>query len=437
VGDRARLRFVIPSANANGPGRLELDHLEIYAISVEPGFTPPNRLLFSKENVVGRIDVRPAPIEGEPPLEGDKRPGPGETVVFDEELTPAKLKPIPTPVVATPAAPTAAPGQNPAASAADPAAATPPGTTGTTAPVTTAPATPAAAIPPVAALPTVAPGQTPTPAHTEPAQPAAAQTPTPATPTPTQPPAAEQPPATPAAPGAAAAVPPKPVGPPSRIYAVRGVTRGGRPGPPTRIHLPIVTGPPAPVSVTARNTETGIVLEWKPNDASPLAAFNVFRADDEMQPVNTALLREPHFEQGAVTLGREECYRVRSVALVFGAAPVPVPVEGELSEPVCVTPTDVFPPAAPKRLDAVATTGQISLIWDASPDKDVAGYLVLRGEAPDGPLTPLTPAPIKETSYRDATVKPGVRYIYAIVAVDTATPPNTSAQSPRAEETAR
>ena len=52
-------------------------------------------------------------------------------------------------------------------------------------------------------------------------------------------------------------------------------------------------------------------------------------------------------------------------------------------------------------------------------------------------LTAITPTPIKETSYRDITVKPGTRYIYAIVAVDTATPPNTSPQSARVEETAR
>jgi hypothetical protein len=32
---------------------------------------------------------------------------------------------------------------------------------------------------------------------------------------------------------------------------------------------------------------------------------------------------------------------------------------------------------------------------------------------------------------------PGVRYLYAVVAVDTATPPNMSATSERVEETAR
>ena len=115
----------------------------------------------------------------------------------------------------------------------------------------------------------------------------------------------------------------------------------------------------------------------------------------------------------------------------------PAVIEGEASPPQCVTPRDQFAPAAPSGLAAVPTAGQISLIWDANTEKDLAGYLVLRGEGADGPLAAITPAPIKETSYRDITVKPGVRYVYAVVAVDTATPPNTSPQSARVEDTAR
>ena len=85
----------------------------------------------------------------------------------------------------------------------------------------------------------------------------------------------------------------------------------------------------------------------------------------------------------------------------------------------------------------MAGTGTMNLGWDANTEPDLAGYLVLRGDAPDGTLQPLTPAPIPATSYEDKTVKPGVRYVYVIVAVDKATPPNRSAPSARVEETAR
>ena len=91
-----------------------------------------------------------------------------------------------------------------------------------------------------------------------------------------------------------------------------------------------------------------------------------------------------------------------------------------------------FPPAAPTGLRTVSGEGVISLIWNASTEADLAGYLVLRAELPDGPLVPLTPAPIREATFSDATVKPGVRYAYVVVAIDASK--NRSAPSNRAED---
>jgi fibronectin type 3 domain-containing protein len=112
-------------------------------------------------------------------------------------------------------------------------------------------------------------------------------------------------------------------------------------------------------------------------------------------------------------------------------------IESEMSPVLCISPTDTFPPKAPTSLAAVASEGAISLIWDANTEPDLAGYIVLRGEAGGATMRPLITAPIAETTYRDATTKAGVRYVYAIVAVDTASPQNVSAQSNRVEETAR
>ena len=98
---------------------------------------------------------------------------------------------------------------------------------------------------------------------------------------------------------------------------------------------------------------------------------------------------------------------------------------------------DTFPPAAPTELEAVASEGAISLSWEASPEPDVAGYLVLRGEAPVRTLQPLIKAPITETTYRDVGVQRGVRYVYSVVAVDKAAAPTGAPQSNHVEETAR
>ena len=349
VGDQARLRFVLPTTNANGPGPVELDRVEIYAVTAAPGFIPPNRELLTKPYLVGQVEVRPPLEEGEQPKEGDTRPSPGEAVFFDDPLTAEKLKPL-SPKEPAPAPPTPPPAVVPAA------------------------------------------------------------------------------PAAPAAPVSKD---------PMRIYAVRGVARSGRTGPPsTRVQVPIVPLPAPPEDVSAKVTETAVTLGWKPPAEVPSApatlGFNVYRAGEPMTPLNPSPLASPSFEFSGAQFGQQRCFRVRSVIVSKDGA-----VEGDLSEEECVTPVDVFPPAAPATPSAVATAGEISLIWDPNKETDLAGYVVLRADAPDGVLQPITPAPIRETSYRDTTVKPGTRYIYAIVAVDGATPPNASPQSPRVEETAR
>ena len=121
----------------------------------------------------------------------------------------------------------------------------------------------------------------------------------------------------------------------------------------------------------------------------------------------------------------------------FVSGPVPATIESDPSDPICVTPQDTFPPAAPKGLAAVSGTGVVNLIWDANTDADLAGYLVLRGEAPGDTLQPLTAEPIRETRYTDRSVQAGLTYVYAVVAVDRATPPNRSGLSNKVQETAR
>ena len=69
---------------------------------------------------------------------------------------------------------------------------------------------------------------------------------------------------------------------------------------------------------------------------------------------------------------------------------------------------------------------------------DLGGYLVLRREVGSDTLTQLTPTPIADARFRDATVMAGTRYIYTVIAVDSQLPlPNMSAESLPVEETAR
>jgi hypothetical protein len=150
------------------------------------------------------------------------------------------------------------------------------------------------------------------------------------------------------------------------------------------------------------------------------------------KPVTPAPVAVTEFLIKGVAFGVERCFEVRPVDQVFGTT-----VIGPASPRTCVTPKDTFPPAAPRNLAAIAGAGVINLIWDANAEPDLAGYLVLRADAPGDTLQAITPQPVAVTSYRDESVKAGTRYVYVVVAVDRAEPHNVSPQSNRVEETAR
>ncbi|MEO7274688.1 MAG: fibronectin type III domain-containing protein, partial [Vicinamibacterales bacterium] len=147
-------------------------------------------------------------------------------------------------------------------------------------------------------------------------------------------------------------------------------------------------------------------------------------------PVNPAPLAAPKLELADVAMGMEQCFAVRAVRVVQNVA-----IESDASPTTCVTPRDVFPPAAPQNLGLLLLDGAIELVWDAGTEADIAGYTILRGDMPGDTLRPLTPSPIRESTFRDTTVKPGARYLYAVVAVDKAG--NASPASAPVEGTAR
>jgi hypothetical protein len=246
-----------------------------------------------------------------------------------------------------------------------------------------------------------------------------------------------------------------------RHYAVAGRSRRGVMGPLSRrVAVPLGPLPPAPDAPRVTYDEQQLTVSWpepagirRPVQApapegllkaralvaGPAAhTYNVYAisgaasgAPGPLTPANASPLSEPHLDVREVKFGEEHCFLVRTVEQHGQAT-----VESEPSPVACVTPRDTFPPAPPRNLAAVGAEGAINLIWEASDAADLAGYLVLRGEA-GGPLRVVTSEPVRETTFRDAAVRTGTRYVYAVVAVDTAQPPNRSSESNRVEETAR
>jgi hypothetical protein len=408
-----QIGFTLPTRNvAAAELPIDLAEVDIYAVTLGPGAAlPTTKELLTRKYLVKSLSVRPPPVESEETAPAapaadepkDDRPMPGERMTFVETLTAAELTPAITAKQAAAAA---------------------------------------------SALPVTAPALDP-------------------------------------------AVP-------TRFYFVRGRSRGGQPGAPARLSLPLVPAPGPPTDPRATVTDRAVALEWtapaatvdpvlaaanahawavanapivppavpargRPLPAEPSAPaidpsvlvpltrlpgvqlpatltpapprFNVYLVKDgavQEQPLNPTPVALSTLAAGEPVWDQPLCFIVRTVRIYGG-----VTVESEPAGPHCVTPLDTFAPAAPTGLKAVAVAGAMNLIWEANGEPDLAGYLVLRGEAPGETLQALTPTPIAQTNYTDTTVKAGVRYVYAIVAVDKASKPNMSPQSARVEETAR
>jgi hypothetical protein len=287
-------------------------------------------------------------------------------------------------------------------------------------------------------------------------------------------------------------------GPLRRFYYALAFSPRGRPGPPGNLgELRLTTLPVAPTAVKATFVADAVRLEWEPSggligflleralapELSPLddplsdaasssalpatlqgpTRYNVYRelapVEEKTTPsqpasanpetrggptpvkeveaalVNSAPIDTLTFTDPLTSLdGRRRCYVVRAVRGDGAQA-----VEGTPSEPpACVDPVDDFPPDAPSRPQTITSEGAITLIWEPNAEADIAGYLVLRGEAGDATLTPVSDTVVTETRFTDRTVKPGVRYVYAVQAIDSRLPrPNVSLESARVEETAR
>jgi hypothetical protein len=97
---------------------------------------------------------------------------------------------------------------------------------------------------------------------------------------------------------------------------------------------------------------------------------------------------------------------------------------GPLSAPVHLEALDVFPPAVPIGLAAVAIASEnggepaIDLSWQPDTDADWAGYIVYRREG-SGNWERISPTqPVVGPAFRDAHVQAGHSYIYAVSAID-------------------
>ncbi|MGA3069128.1 MAG: fibronectin type III domain-containing protein [Terracidiphilus sp.] len=222
--------------------------------------------------------------------------------------------------------------------------------------------------------------------------------------------------------------------------------------------------PAAVANLTAEVRKDGVALRWTPDspsappfsqaairlhrtlltpqpDAKPKSQQGILAPAPE--PLEQSLLVDSDAAGRAldkdIRFGQTYEYRAQRVARITVGSQT-LELAGPLSAPVRVEALDVFPPAVPTGLAAVATApsavseAAIDLSWQPNTEADLTGYAVYRREGAES-WQRISPAqPLVGPAFHDSRIQPGRTYRYAVTAIDQGG--HESARSAEAEETA-
>jgi hypothetical protein len=250
-------------------------------------------------------------------------------------------------------------------------------------------------------------------------------------------------------PASLAAGPPRPLS-----YFVELENRGGRSAGASNAAVILAGETPASVvGLAAEARKGGIVLRWNAGD--PHTAIRIHRKllTPHSPPAHPQLLAPPSevSEQDllvdsdtgvaldtTIALGNSYEYRAQRLTRIE-AEGASRELAGEASPPIRIDAQDVFPPAIPKGLAAVATPAapsspaSVDLNWEPDTEPDLAGYFVYRRQD-ETPWKRISgDQPVVGPAFHDADVSPGHIYRYGVSAVDQAR--HESGRSDEARET--
>ena len=210
--------------------------------------------------------------------------------------------------------------------------------------------------------------------------------------------------------------------------------------PSQRVSILFITAPKPPVNLTGIAGERQVELTWEPSpslsDGSPLAGaitYQVLRASSPTAvptPVTLAPIGNRQYTDRDLENEQTYFYSVQAVRADVGSVAV-----GEPSSPIALTPRKMTPPAPPSGLIAIASADAVRLAWEASPEADVAGYVIYRA-AGNGDMVRIARVTVPTTVFVDRAVAAGP-YRYAVSAFDRASRPNESGRSAEVRVTVR
>lgn len=217
------------------------------------------------------------------------------------------------------------------------------------------------------------------------------------------------------------------------VYAIEVLNPENRgAGLSNHVHISLVRTLPPPADLDAGVTAHGVVLSW--TSAAPAEppngihfVYRLYRQQEgSAQPtligeVPAGMEHALKFTDSNFEWQKTYEYHVDAVTVIMPEGKPTIEVQGEDSPEVKVFANDVFPPAVPSGLQAVASgPGQppfIDLIWAPDSEADLAGYNIYRREE-NGRAVKLNSELIKTPAYRDTSAALGKTYSYSVSAVD-------------------
>ncbi|MFZ0661949.1 MAG: fibronectin type III domain-containing protein [Acidobacteriaceae bacterium] len=228
------------------------------------------------------------------------------------------------------------------------------------------------------------------------------------------------------------------------VYTVELKNESGRSaGPSNEAVTAAGAAPPQTANLSAQAQADGVVLSWTATGGEETVRIHRVLVEKKGVPKVVGVAAEQTLEftgrdQGRVldhdaALDHTYTYTVQRVAkeALEGRT---VEVASAPSASITINARDLFPPAPPEGLQAVADAEghSIDLSWQPDTEADLVGYRIYRREAGANEAPTRVGAVEAGASFRDTSALPGRTYEYSVSAVDR--DGNESARSAEVEE---
>lgn len=197
-----------------------------------------------------------------------------------------------------------------------------------------------------------------------------------------------------------------------------------------RVSFPWESPLVAPVGLKIDVADEGLTVSWQPvrtrlDGTVPdlPVAYQLYRSDDG---TTFEKLGEPRAElsriDSEVKINKKYFYQVRAVVIADGSV-----LPGEASEIIAGMPRDLTPPAPPHKFTVAAGHDGVTILWESTEVRDVAGYRIYRRPAGEKEYVLVGETGRSSFSFTDTTLPEGEEtFFYAVTAFDAAVPPNES-----------